>query len=373
MKRFISLFLVLVLTLSFTSTVAFAESSNPKLTDTYGGIYSDSIPSEANDYVAENYTYILEVVKDNLPLFDLEPQQLENIYIGNPYTIYNINNDSENEIYYYPIVDRSNDEIVMIINIVGTTNGWSMSVDQNFVEQLNKMDFLNNDYILYADEDATVAENNKESVLISGIKTAKMKKYEKYNADFIRDDDGNIYLTFDEGYENRYTEKILDVLKEKQAPAVFFVTYDYAKRNPQLIKRMIDEGHIVGNHSYSHPSMPSMSLSEAAEDVKKLHDYIKEEFGYTMTLFRFPKGEFSEQCLALLNEMGYKSVFWSFAYQDWNADNQPDPDQSLKKLSESIHSGGIYLLHAVSSTNAEILGDFIDTVRENGLKTAKYE
>lgn len=199
------------------------------------------------------------------------------------------------------------------------------------------------------------------------------KKYEKYNADFIRDDDGNIYLTFDEGYENGYTEKILDVLKEKQAPAVFFVTYDYAKRNPQLIKRMIDEGHIVGNHSYSHPSMPSMSLSEAAEDVKKLHDYIKEEFGYTMTLFRFPKGEFSEQCLALLNEMGYKSVFWSFAYQDWNADNQPDPAESLKKLNESIHSGGIYLLHAVSSTNAEILGDFIDTVRENGLKTAKYE
>lgn len=169
--------------------MAFAESqknvsetqiySNSNTKNTYESIYSDSIPLEANDYVVENYSYILEVVKDNLPLFDLEPSQLENIYIGKPYTIYNISDDSDNEIYYYPVVDSLNDEIVLIINIIGTTTGWSMSVDQNFVTQLNKIDFLNNDYILYANEEATVAENNSESVLISGIKNAKMKKYEK--------------------------------------------------------------------------------------------------------------------------------------------------------------------------------------------------
>ena len=199
------------------------------------------------------------------------------------------------------------------------------------------------------------------------------EKYSEYNADFIKEDNGKIYLTFDEGYENGYTEKILDVLKEKNASAVFFVTYDYAQKNPELMQRMIDEGHIVGNHSYSHPSMPSLELTDAAEDIKKLHDYIQTEFNYTMTLFRFPKGEFSEQCLALLDSMGYKSVFWSFAYQDWNTDAQPDPAQSLQKLKDSIHSGGIYLLHAVSSTNAEILGDFIDEIRAQGLTISKYE
>lgn len=197
-------------------------------------------------------------------------------------------------------------------------------------------------------------------------------KYKQYNADFIRADDKNLYLTFDEGYENGYTAKILDILKEKKAPAVFFVTYDYAKKNPELIRRMIDEGHIVGNHSYSHPSLPTLPLDKAAEDVKKLHDYIKEEFNYTMTLFRFPMGEFSERDLALLNEMGYKSVFWSFAYKDWDVNSQMNPSEALKSLENSLHSGGIYLLHAVSSTNAEILGDFIDSARAKGLNISPY-
>lgn len=137
-------------------------------------------------------------------------------------------------------------------------------------------------------------------------------KYGQYNAVFIKENNKNVYLTFDEGYENGYTSKILDVLKEKKAPAVFFVTYDYAKRNPDLIKRMIAEGHIVGNHSYTHPSMPTVSLEKASEEITKLHDYIKENFNYTMTLFRPPMGEYSEQTLALTKELGYQSVFLEF-------------------------------------------------------------
>ena len=208
-----------------------------------------------------------------------------------------------------------------------------------------------------------VDENNRP---ISCIQF--QEKYGQYDAVFIKEKNQDFYLTFDEGYENGYTAKILDVLKEKKAPAVFFVTYDYAKRNPDLIKRMIAEGHVVGNHSYNHPSMPTISLEKAAEEITKLHDYIKENFGYTMTLFRPPMGEYSEQTLALTKELGYQTVFWSFAYKDWDPKNQPEEEKSLEKAVDASHGGAVYLLHAVSETNTNILGRFIDGVRGKGFE-----
>lgn len=187
------------------------------------------------------------------------------------------------------------------------------------------------------------------------------EKYGDLGATFIGgEDDTNIYLTFDEGYENGYTAQILDTLKEKQAKATFFVTYDYCSRNKELVKRMIDEGHSVGNHTFSHPSMPECSDSELFEEVKKLHDYVEKEFGYTMTTLRPPKGEFSERTLELTKQMGYQSVFWSFAYADWDTENQPEPAAALDKITSRTHNGAIYLLHAVSKTNTEILPDVID-------------
>jgi len=198
------------------------------------------------------------------------------------------------------------------------------------------------------------------------------EKYGKYAVDFIRPEKGVIYLTFDEGYENGYTPKILDVLKEKEVPAVFFVTLSYAKNNPELIQRMIDEGHIVGNHSATHPDMTSLSLQEAHDDVKKLHDYMLENFNYKMTLFRFPMGCYSERTLALLESMGYRSIFWSFAYKDWETDNQPDPTVAYSKITDFAHDGAIYLLHAVSSTNTNILGNVIDNFREQGYVLEAY-
>ena len=134
------------------------------------------------------------------------------------------------------------------------------------------------------------------------------------------------------GYENGYTDDILDVLKEKQVPAVFFVTQPYAQSEPELIRRMIDEGHIVGNHSVKHPSFPECSAERCREEVMGLHEYIKETFDYEMTLFRFPMGEFSEMDLELLRQMGYRSVFWSFAYRDWLVDDQPDPQTALQTI-----------------------------------------
>lgn len=198
------------------------------------------------------------------------------------------------------------------------------------------------------------------------------QKYGAYDALFGGNPDvgKTVYLTFDEGYENGYTAKILDILKEKNCPAIFFVTMDYAKREPELIRRMIEEGHVVGNHSTTHPSMPSLSADAAAEEILALHKTVMEQFAYQMTLFRPPKGEFSEQTLALAQDLGYRSVFWSFAYKDWVTDAQPEPHAALTKTLSAAHDGAIYLLHAVSETNAAILGQFIDNMRQNGYRFA---
>ena len=193
------------------------------------------------------------------------------------------------------------------------------------------------------------------------------KQYGEYSSLFIDDSgDKTVYLTFDEGYENGYTSAILDTLKKAGVKAVFFVTYDYCVSAPDLVERMIAEGHTVGNHSYSHPSFPQCSEEEVKEEVMLLHDYVRENFGYEMTLFRFPKGEFSEKTLAQLDSLGYTSVFWSFAYVDWNADDQTDAREAFDTITSATHSGGIYLLHAVSKANADCLGDVIDYWKNNG-------
>lgn len=190
------------------------------------------------------------------------------------------------------------------------------------------------------------------------------KKYAALGAKFLAED-GKICLTFDEGYENGHTAEILDTLKEKNVKAVFFVTYDYCKSAPELVQRMIDEGHVVGNHTWSHPSLPDCTQKEVWSEVTKLHDYVKSEFGYEMTLFRFPKGEFSERTLDDVHNLGYTSLFWSFAYADWDTSVQTDPAEALAKIEDSTHSG-IYLLHAVSDTNAKILGKLIEYWQSQG-------
>lgn len=196
--------------------------------------------------------------------------------------------------------------------------------------------------------------------------TGYQEKYGKYDAVFIKENSKDFYLTFDEGYENGYTSQILDVLKKKKVQAVFFVTQDYVKRNPDLIKRMLSEGHVIGNHSWTHPSLPTLTLEKAAAEITQLHDYVKQEFGYEMTLFRPPMGEYSEQTLALAQQLGYQSVFWSYAYRDWDPNNQPDEAESLEKALKYVHGGAVYLLHAVSETNTNMLDEFIDGVRQKG-------
>lgn len=177
-----------------------------------------------------------------------------------------------------------------------------------------------------------------------------------------------VYLTMDEGYEAGNTPTILDTLKEKNVKAVFFITKQFFDEHPELIERMIAEGHIIGNHSCAHKAggMPQLGAQAQYEDYKWLNDAVYEKFGYQMRLFRFPEGVSSPQSCELLKQMGYKSVFWSFAYRDFVTEDQMDPGEALFQCVDQVHPGAIYLLHAVSSTNTQILGEFIDTLREEG-------
>ncbi len=193
------------------------------------------------------------------------------------------------------------------------------------------------------------------------------RQYGDKGALFIGEEqDKRLWLTFDEGYENGYTPKILDTLKEKNVRAVFFVTYDYCEKNPELIRRMIDEGHTVGNHTWSHPSLPECSPDELYAELSLLHKYVKENFDYEMYVMRPPMGEFSERVLACAREFGYTTVLWSFAYPDWDVNSQPEKNAAYKKITSKTHNGAVYLLHAVSKTNTEILGDVIDYWKNEG-------
>lgn len=199
-------------------------------------------------------------------------------------------------------------------------------------------------------------------------------KYGKYTAHAIMpDSEKRIYLTFDEGYENGYTAQILDVLKEKNVKAVFFVTYDYVTEQPELIKRMIDEGHVLGNHSMHHRSMPTLDYKSCVSEIMDLHNYIKEKYDYEMDLFRPPMGQYSERTLAITESLGYTTVLWSFAYVDWETDNQPAVSTAFGTVTNSAHNGAVYLLHAVSKTNTAILSDVIDDFRANGYSLDLYK
>lgn len=182
-----------------------------------------------------------------------------------------------------------------------------------------------------------------------------------------------LYLTFDCGYENGYTEKILDTLKEKNVKAAFFCTLGDIKSSPQIIARMINEGHIVGNHSNTHPSFPSLSRTEMAREIAECDNFLRKNFGYTSSFFRFPKGEYSENALDLVASIGYTSVFWSLSYADWDTSNLKGGDYAFEKVTSRLHPGAIILLHAVSADNAEAMGRIIDFAREQGYEFSSLD
>lgn len=182
-----------------------------------------------------------------------------------------------------------------------------------------------------------------------------------------------IYLTFDNGYEAGFTEKILDTLKENQVPATFFITGHYLNTQENLVRRMLEEGHIVGNHTINHKSMPSLNNEEIKKEMMGLHQAIYEKFAYEMHYMRPPKGEFNSRTLQATNQLGYKTIMWSFAYADWDEKKQPAEDEAKEIIMSNLHNGEIMLLHATSKTNMNILADVIKQIKEKGYEFKSLE
>lgn len=176
-----------------------------------------------------------------------------------------------------------------------------------------------------------------------------------------------LYLTFDCGYKyGNLMERILDTLKEKSVEATFFCTLDFLEEDPGIVTRAIEEGHIVGNHSTTHPDCTTISREEFAKELLGVDNYMRVNFGYETKYFRFPTGAFSQNAIELADSLGYRSVFWSVAHADWDPENQPGVETSFKTVSSRLHPGAVILLHSTSPDNADILGDVIDYARKNG-------
>lgn len=201
------------------------------------------------------------------------------------------------------------------------------------------------------------------------VANATARELADYNAYYIDETDEKVmYLTFDAGFENGCTSKILDTLKKHNISATFFLVGNYIESEPELVKRMVEEGHIVGNHTYSHPDMSDISSEEDfTEELESLERLYEETTGEKMLkIYRPPQGRFSEANLQMAKELGYTTVFWSLAYVDWYEDQQPTREEAFKKLIPRIHPGAIVLLHSTSTTNAEILDELICKWKELG-------
>ena len=211
---------------------------------------------------------------------------------------------------------------------------------------------------------------------ISPIGPASVEALRAYDAVYLGDTSQKIlYLTFDAGYENGCTEKILDVLEQHEIPAAFFLVGNYIEKNADLVRRMVDEGHIVANHTMHHYDMSKLSDKEAfSKELTDLEALFRETTGKEMPkYYRPPQGIYSEENLKMAQELGYKTVFWSLAYADWNNDAQPTREQAFSKLIPRVHSGAVILLHSSSATNAEILDDLLTEWKAMGYSFASID
>ena len=205
---------------------------------------------------------------------------------------------------------------------------------------------------------------------------ADTRTLQSYDAAYVGDPSEKVlYLTFDAGYENGCTESILNTLKKHDVKAAFFLVGNYLEKNADLVRRMVDEGHIVGNHTMTHPDMSAITDKAAFQkELTGMEDLFKEVTGKELPkYYRPPRGIYSEENLKMAKELGYKTVFWSLAYVDWNNDAQPSREQAFSKLLPRIHNGAVVLLHSTSRTNAEILDELLTKWKEMGYRFASIE
>ena len=208
------------------------------------------------------------------------------------------------------------------------------------------------------------------------IGNAGRDQLKAYDAAYVgQPTEKTLYLTFDSGYENGCTAKILDVLKKHEVKAAFFLVGHYMERNADLVRRMVAEGHTVGNHTMHHPDMSKLSDKAAfAKELEDLESLFKETTGQDLPkYYRPPQGLYSESNLKMAQELGYKTVFWSLAYVDWNNDAQPTKEQAFSKLLPRTHPGAVVLLHSTSQTNAEILDELLTKWKEDGYSFGTVE
>ena len=210
----------------------------------------------------------------------------------------------------------------------------------------------------------------------SPIGPAGADELRRFDAVYVGDTTQKVlYLTFDAGYENGCTTKILDVLKKHDVPAAFFLVGNYIEKNPDLVKRMVSEGHTVGNHTMHHYDMSKLSDKTAfSKELTDLEALFKEVTGQELPkYYRPPQGIYSQENLTMAKELGYKTVFWSLAYVDWNNESQPTKEQAFAKLLPRTHDGAVVLLHSTSKTNAEILDQLLTKWKEMGYRFAPIE
>ena len=208
------------------------------------------------------------------------------------------------------------------------------------------------------------------------VAPASQRELSRVDAAYLGDTNQKvIYLTFDAGYENGCTAKILDILQKHNVPAAFFLVGNYMQTHPDLVKRMADEGHIVGNHTMHHPDMSKIA-DEAAfrKELEGVEALYREITGKEMSKFyRPPQGVYSQKNLEMAKKLGYKTVFWSLAYVDWNNDAQPTAEYAFSKLLPRIHNGAVVLLHSTSQTNAQILDELLTKWKAMGYSFASIE
>lgn len=200
------------------------------------------------------------------------------------------------------------------------------------------------------------------------VGNATYEYLEQYDARFYeKTEEKCVYLTFDAGYENGYTEDILDTLKENDVTAAFFLVGHYFETCPEIVKRMAAEGHVISNHTMTHPDASVLSKGELEKQLESVNELCEQTAGVRAdSFFRPPSGKFSEEMLTYAKELGYKTIFWSVAYVDWKNDDQPDEEDALAVLNSRVHNGAIILLHSTSATNCLILDRFIKELKSEG-------
>ena len=205
---------------------------------------------------------------------------------------------------------------------------------------------------------------------------AEVRQLQEYDAVYLGDTGKPvIYLTFDAGYENGCTEQILDTLKKHEVSAAFFLVGNYIEKNADLVRRMVEEGHIVGNHTMHHPDMSRLTDRDAfAAELSGLENLFRETTGKDLPkYYRPPQGVYSQENLEMARELGYRTVFWSLAYADWNNDDQPTKEEAFSKLLPRIHNGAVVLLHSTSKTNAAILDELLTEWKKMGYSFGNLE